>query len=63
MQLNMDGYCNRTVTISNITGNIITHELIDSDIYSFSFNEYPVGLYVISVLEGRKFMSKKIIIN
>jgi len=63
VRLKMDNSNTKTVIILNITGKIIVNEQIGNSIFTYSFFDYPTGIYVITIIDGRNMSSKKIIIN
>jgi len=63
VKLKVSDNTTKNIYISTITGNIITNQQIVNSSFTFAFSEYPAGLYVITVVEGARLSSKKIIIN
>jgi len=51
------------VIISNLWGSIISDNIVNSNLYSFSFMNYSPGIYVVTVINNSNLQSKKIIIK
>jgi len=62
VKLQMENEQFRTITLSNITGNIIESKQTNGTLMSFNLSQHAIGLYVVTVVQSGSVYSQKFIV-
>lgn len=54
---------NRSIELTDITGHQLSSDIIQNQNHMLLLSNFPPGIYIITVFEGRKKSSRKIVIN